>query len=62
MIIIHHLGVIVDIDHIYRPVSVTDEENGVIIWLQHLKKINICPAVDENKVPELQQTKIIHLG
>lgn len=54
--IIHHLAVIVDIDHIYGPMSVTDEEDGVIIWLQHLKKVNICPAVDENKVPELQFT------
>lgn len=56
LIIIHHLAVIVDIDHIYGPVSVTDEEDGIIIWLQHLKKVNICPAVDENKVAELQYT------
>lgn len=54
LIIIHHLGVIVDIDHINRPVSVTDEEDGVVIWLQHLKKVYICSAVDENKVLELQ--------
>lgn len=54
LIIIHYLGVIVDIDHIYRPVSVTDEEDGVIIWLQHLKKVNICPTVDKNKESELK--------
>lgn len=34
--------------------SVTDEEDGVIIWLQHLKEVNICSAVDENKVSKLQ--------
>lgn len=56
LIIFRHLGVIVDIDHIYRPVSVTDEEDGVIIRLQHLKKVDICAAVDENKVPELGNT------
>lgn len=49
-----HLGVIVDIDHIYGPVSVTDEEDGVVIWLQHLKEVNICPTVDKNKIPKLQ--------
>lgn len=54
LIIVYHLGVIVDIDHIYRPVSVTDKEDGVIIWLQHLKEVNICPTVDENKESKLQ--------
>ena len=57
MIIVHHLAVVVDIDHIYRPVSVADEEDGVIIGLKHLKKVNICPTVDENKILELQHTK-----
>lgn len=57
VIIVHHLSVIVDIDHIYRPVSVTDKEDGVIIWLQHLKEVNICPTVDENKELELQHNK-----
>lgn len=63
LIIIHHLCVIINIDHIDRAVSVTDEEGGVIIWLQHLEKVNICSTIDENKEPELQHTytKIITL-
>lgn len=35
---------------------VTDEEDCVIVRLQHLKKVNICPTVDENKVSELKYT------
>lgn len=52
-----HLGVVVDIDNIYGPVSVTDEEDGVIVRLQHLKEIDIRSTVDENKVPKLQNRK-----
>lgn len=53
----HHLGVIIDIDHVYRPMSVTDEEDGVVVWLQHLQKVDICAAVEENKILELQHSK-----
>lgn len=35
---------------------VTDEEDCVIVRLQHLKKVNIRPTVDENEVSELQHT------
>lgn len=52
-----HLAVIVDIDHIYRPVRVADEEDGVFIWLQHLKQVHIHTAVEKNKVPKLRQTR-----
>lgn len=52
---VSHLGVIVDIDHIDRPVSVADEENGVFVWLQHLKEVNIGATVDKNKVLKLRQ-------
>lgn len=49
-----HLGVIVDIDHIYRPVTVADEEDRVLVRLQHLKKVHIRAAVDEHKVLKLK--------
>lgn len=52
-----YLCVVVNIDHIYGSVSVTDVEYGVVIGLQHLQKINICPTVDENKVLKLQVKK-----
>lgn len=52
-----HLCVIVDIDHIDRSVSVTDVEYAVIIWLQHLQKINICPTIDEDKILKLHKKK-----
>lgn len=52
-----HLCVIVDIDHIDRSVSVTDVEYAVIIWLQHLQKINICPTIDEDKILKLHNKK-----
>lgn len=52
-----HLCVIVDIDHIHRSVSVTDVEDTVIIRLQHLQKINICPTIDEDKILKLQKKK-----
>lgn len=52
----NYLCVIIDVDHIHRPVRITDEEDRVIIRLQHLKKVNIRPTVDENKVAELQHT------
>ena len=50
-----HLGVVVNIDHIHGPVSVTDEEDGVVIWLQHLQKVDIGSAVQKNKIPKLRQ-------
>lgn len=52
-----HLCVIVDIDHIDRSVSVTDVEYAVIIRLQHLQKINICPTIDEDKILKLHKKK-----
>lgn len=52
---IHHLSVIVDVDNIYRPVSITDEEDRIIIWLQHLKKVNIGATVEENEISKLQE-------
>lgn len=52
-----HLCVIVDIDHINRSVSVTDVEYAVIIRLQHLQKINICPTIDEDKILKLHKKK-----
>lgn len=52
-----HLCVIVDIDHIHRSVSVTDVEYTVIIRLQHLQKINICPTIDEDKILKLRKKK-----
>lgn len=56
----HHLGVIVNIDNINRPMSITDEEDGVIIGLQHFQQVNICPTVDENKITKLKQNKNNH--
>ena len=56
--IINHLRVVVDIDHVHRPVSVTDEEDGVVVWLQHLKEVDIRPTVDENKVSELEHDTV----
>lgn len=54
---VRHLSVIVDINYIHRAVSVTDEEDGVIVWLQHLKEVNIRPAVDKNEVSKLQHNQ-----
>lgn len=56
----HHLGVIVNIDNINRPMSITDEEDGVIIGLQHFQQVNICPTVDENKITKLKQNQNNH--
>lgn len=39
--------------------SVTDVKYAVIIWLQHLQKINICPTIDENKVLKLHKKKVV---
>lgn len=50
-----HLCVIVDVDNIDRSMSVADVKYAVIIRLQHLQKINICPTIDENKVLKLHE-------
>lgn len=50
-----HLSVVVNVDNVDGPVSVADEEHRVVIGLQHLQEVNVCPTVDENKVAELQQ-------
>lgn len=53
-----HLRIVVNIDHVDRPVGIADEEDCVVVRLQHLQKVDICPAVDENKVAELQNNRI----
>lgn len=50
-----HLSVVVNVDDVDGPVSVADEEHRVVIGLQHLQEVHVCPTVDENKVAELQQ-------
>lgn len=54
VIIFCHLCIVVNIDNVDRPVSIADEEHCVIIRLQHLQKVDICPTIDENKIAELQ--------
>lgn len=57
-----HLGVLVDIDYIHRSVCVTDEVDGVFLWLQGFQEIIIGSTVDQDKIVELKLEQITHLS